>query len=174
MSVLSPRVVLRPLTSEDYEDVVTLMNELTKGEPVVNDADGLAHFSELLDHEGTTVFGIEVYDRIVSCATLHILPNMTRSGRPYCLVENVVTLQAYRGKGFGKMVMNALRDTAWQANAYKIMLLTGQDRGAKGFYEGLGYTGNQKHGMVLRQVPPYKAPEEREQAIPSPQAVLLD
>ncbi len=83
---------------------------------------------------------------------------MTYGGRPYCLAENVVTLKAYQGRGFGRKVMNALRDAAWEANAYKIMLLTGQDRGTKGFYESLGYKADQKYGMVLRQVPPYTPP----------------
>ncbi|WP_057461412.1 GNAT family N-acetyltransferase [Pseudovibrio sp. POLY-S9] len=158
MSVLSPTITVRQLSLDDYEDVVTLLNELTDGIPLVYGKDGPAQFAKLLQHDGTSLFGVEIYDQIVSCATLHILPNMTYGGRSYCLVENVVTLKAYRGRGFGRMVMDALRDAAWQANAYKIMLLTGQDRGARGFYESLGYKADQKHGMVLRQVPPYKAP----------------
>ncbi|EEA93489.1 GNAT family N-acetyltransferase [Pseudovibrio sp. JE062] len=158
MSVLSPTITVRRLTIDDYEDYLGLLHELTGGVPLARGEEGRAHFAKLLDHDGTMVFGLEIYDQIVSCATLHILPNMTYGGRPYCLVENVVTLQAYRGRGFGRMVMDTLRNEAWQANAYKIMLLTGKDRGAKGFYESLGYKADQKHGMVLRQVPPYKAP----------------
>ncbi|KZL20891.1 GNAT family N-acetyltransferase [Pseudovibrio sp. Ad37] len=158
MTVLSPTITVRQLSLDDYEDVVTLLNELTDGIPLVYGKDGPAQFAQLLQHDGTSLFGVEINDQVVSCATLHIMPNMTYGGRPYCLVENVVTLRAYQGRGFGRMVMEALRDAAWQANAYKIMLLTGQDRGARGFYESLGYKADQKHGMVLRQVPPYKAP----------------
>lgn len=160
MSVLSPNLVVRRLTIDDFKDVITLLNELTEGIPIAAGEEGRKHFAELLAHGGTTVFGVELYDRIVSCATLHILPNMTYGGRPYCLAENVVTLKAYQGRGFGRMVMDTLRDAAWEANAYKIMLLTGQDRGSKGFYETLGYKADQKFGMILRQVPPYKPPHE--------------
>ncbi len=153
MSVLSPNLTVRRLNTDDFEHIISLINELTAGEPLTNDEAKRAHFARLLEHDGTSVFGVELYDQIVSCATLHILPNMTYGGRPYCLVENVVTLQAYRGKGYGRMVMHAVRDAAWEADAYKIMLLTGQTRGAKGFYESLGYKADQKHGMVLRQIP---------------------
>jgi GNAT superfamily N-acetyltransferase len=83
-------------------------------------------------------------------ATLHLMPNMTYHGRPFGLIENVVTLPDARGQGFARAVMMALADTAQDANAYKIMLLTGRDNEAKGFYERLGYNADEKHGMILR------------------------
>ncbi|MFT7594082.1 MAG: hypothetical protein ACI8R4_001400 [Paracoccaceae bacterium] len=33
------------------------------------------------------------------------------------------------------------------------MLLTGKDLGARGFYEKLGYTEDEKFGMILRRAP---------------------
>ena len=86
-------------------------------------------------------------------ATLHILPNMTFSGRPYALAENVVTLNSHQGKGHGRTVMSYLQEQAWAANAYKVMLLTGRSAAARGFYEKLGYSADQKWGMVLRRAP---------------------
>ncbi|SDQ19796.1 GNAT family N-acetyltransferase [Pseudovibrio sp. Tun.PSC04-5.I4] len=159
MSSLAPFITLRQLIPDDFMDVAVLLNELTEGVPVADRDEDRSHFSKLLSHEGTSIFGLELEGTIVSCATLHILPNMTYGGRPYCLAENVVTLRAHQGRGYGKLVMNTLKEAAWSANAYKIMLLTGQDRGVKGFYESLGYTADQKFGMVLRRVPTYKPPQ---------------
>ena len=85
-------------------------------------------------------------------ATLHLLPNMTYGGRPYGLVENVVTLSAMQGQGLGRAVMEAVIAAAWEADAYKIMLLTGKEAGAKGFYYKLGFSNEQKFGMMLRRV----------------------
>ena len=51
-------------------------------------------------------------------------------------------------------VMNALIEAAWAADAYKIMLLTGRRAEARGFYEKLGFDGNEKHGMILRKALP--------------------
>ena len=52
------------------------------------------------------------------------------------------------------MAMQAAIDAAWAADAYKIMLLTGQNPGALGFYESLGFISDQKNGLQLRRVPP--------------------
>jgi hypothetical protein len=53
--------------------------------------------------------------------------------------------------------MDHARDTAWAADAYKIMLLTGRTAGARGFYERLGYSGGDKHAMTLRRAPARKS-----------------
>lgn len=115
-----------------------------------------AQFETILSHPGTFVAGANDGGRIVAMATLHLLPNMTQGGRPYGLIENVVAQDAYRGAGHARAVMEFLHDIAWTAQAYKIMLMTGRDTGARGFYENLGYSANQKHGMQIRQVPPRK------------------
>lgn len=36
------------------------------------------------------------------------------------------------------------------AGAYKLMLLTGDARGAVGFYEKVGFTGHEKNGLIYR------------------------
>ena len=72
---------------------------------------------------------------------------------PYALIENVATARAAQRQGLGRLVMETAAEAAWARNAYKIMLLTGQTLGARGFYERLGYAADQKHGMVLRRAP---------------------
>lgn len=120
------------------------------------DVADIVQFSQVLAHPGTTVAGAEVAGQIVAMATLHLLPNMTQGGRPYGLIENVVTLPVHRGQGLMRQVMKFLHAHAWGAQAYKIMLMTGQDTGAKGFYGTLGYSADQNHGLQIRQVPPRK------------------
>ena len=55
--------------------------------------------------------------------------------------------------GIGRGVMEAIIRAAWDAGAYKIMLLTGKGANARGFYEKLGFDGDEKHGMILRRLP---------------------
>ena len=47
--------------------------------------------------------------------------------------------------------MQAAIDSAWDADCYKVMLLTSQQRGAKGFYESLGFSSTDKFGMQIRR-----------------------
>jgi len=94
--------------------------------------------------------GAEVDGRLLGMATIHLLPNMTSGGRPYGLVENVVTDTEYRGTGVGSAVLQACVEHAKAEGAYKLMLLTGEARDAVGFYEKLGFTGHEKHGLIYR------------------------
>lgn len=83
-------------------------------------------------------------------ATLHLLPNVTWGGRPYGLVENVVTHPKHRRSGIGRAVLTAALDHAWTHQAYKVMLMTGDKRGVRGFYEAVGFSAEDKHAMVIR------------------------
>ncbi|UOA28477.1 GNAT family N-acetyltransferase [Pseudosulfitobacter sp. DSM 107133] len=140
----------RLLTLSDYAQAAALLAHLSDGDPVAD----AKQFAGLLDHPGTSVFGTFVNETLACTVTLHILPNMTRAGRPYALIENVVTQPAMRGLGYANTTMHAATESAWAKNAYKIMLLTGQDTGARGFYEKLGFRADQKFGMQLRRLPP--------------------
>jgi len=49
---------------------------------------------------------IEEDGKIVSSCTLAVIKNMTRSARPYGLIENVVTHLDYQKKGYGTAVLD--------------------------------------------------------------------
>ena len=113
----------------------------------------------LLHHAGTTVFVADLNGLIVGSVTLHILPNMTRNGRPYALIENVITDRNHRKNGVGRLVIEEAITTASAANAYKVMLLTGKHRsdgGAAAFYKKLGFSDDKKLGMYLAIGEPVK------------------
>ena len=143
----SERHDVRPLTPQDAEALIALYNELTLGPETARMHDVLA----VMTHPGTTIYGAVAEGRVLGMATLHILPNVTWDGRPYALIENVATTESWRKRGIGRQGMQAAIDHAWQQNAYKIMLMTGQKRGARGFYEALGFDCEDKFGMVLRR-----------------------
>lgn len=88
---------------------------------------------------------------LVAMVTLHLLPNVLWGARPSALVENVVTRAAYQHKGYGRQVMEAAIKAAWDADAHKIMLMTGKGRNATGFYEALGFSAKDKFALVLRR-----------------------
>ena len=143
----------RLLTPADLEVALRLYRDLVGDIPLPAGDTARARWLDVLSHDGTTVWGYDSDVGVVAMATLHILPNMTFDARPYALVENVVTATGSQKLGYGRAVMEHVIETAWQANAYKIMLLTGTELGARGFYEGLGFAGDQKHGMILRRAP---------------------
>lgn len=138
---------VRALTLHDADAALFLYNELTVGPP----ASGTDAFEAVLAHQGTQVLGAFEEETLAAMVTLHVLPNVVWDARPYALIENVVTRGSHQKRGFGRLVMQAAIDAAWAANAYKIMLMTGQKRGATGFYEALGFTSKDKFAMVMRR-----------------------
>lgn len=142
-------MTVRHLKAQDCNAAIALYAHLV-GDGAVADTSA---FEALVAHPGTTLFGAFDLDQLVSLATIHILPNMTQGGRPYALIENVVTHPDHRGAGHGKRVLRAMIDAAWAADCYKIMLLTGKTADARGFYEKLGFGADEKWGMTIRRVP---------------------
>ncbi|MEM1075806.1 MAG: GNAT family N-acetyltransferase, partial [Pseudomonadota bacterium] len=109
------RPTVRALTLADTGTALLLYDALTLG-PKTSDA---GHFGRVISHPGTTVFGAFAGSALVGMATLHLLPNVTWGGRPYGLVENVVTHPDHRNQGVGRAVIDAIRDAAQSAHAYK-------------------------------------------------------
>lgn len=152
--VVAPEVVCRPLGFADFADAYALYTDLVGADRMAPLDLAKSQFRALLDHPGTTLIGAERAGEVLAMATLHLLPNLTYGGRPYALVENVVTGRDHRGQGLGRDVMQAVIAQAWGLDAYKIMLLTGRGAGALGFYARLGFDADEKHGMTLRRMPP--------------------
>jgi GNAT superfamily N-acetyltransferase len=81
------------------------------------------------------------------------VPNLTRGGVPYALIENVVTHAEHRGRGYGKAVLEAAIAKAWELDCYKVMLLTGSKNPATlGFYQSVGFE-QTKTGFETRRLP---------------------
>lgn len=91
----------------------------------------------------------EIDGQIVSSCVCVIIPNLTRNVRPYAFIENVVTHEAYRGKGYASECLNYAKQIAEQENCYKIMLLTGSKQPETlRFYERVGYNGSDKTAFI--------------------------
>ena len=88
-------------------------------------------------------------ERIVSSCVCVIVPNLTHGQQPYALIENVITDEAFRGKGLATACLDYARETARAANCYKIMLLTGsKEESTHRFYQRAGYNANDKTAYI--------------------------
>ena len=87
---------------------------------------------------------------MASCV-LSITPNLTRGCRPYGLIENVVTDAAFRRQGYGRAVLQHALKCGWQAECYKVMLLTGRkDARTSAFYESVGFDRDAKQAFLAK------------------------
>ena len=91
----------------------------------------------------------EVDGKIVASCVCVIIPNLTRNIRPYAFVENVVTHEAYRGKGYATACLNYAKQIAEEQNCYKMMLLTGsKEEKTLNFYKTVGYNSADKTAFI--------------------------
>lgn len=91
----------------------------------------------------------EVDGKIVSSCVCVIIPNLTRNIRPYAFVENVVTREDCRGKGYAGECLEFAREIAEKENCYKMMLLTGSKKPETlRFYEKAGYNSSDKTAFI--------------------------
>ena len=87
---------------------------------------------------------------LVATCTLVVIPNLTRGGRPYGLIENVVTHPDFRQRGIGTAVLEHALQTAWKCGCYKVMLLTGsKTESTLRFYEKAGFERGVKTVFVV-------------------------
>ena len=91
----------------------------------------------------------EINGKIVSSCVCVIVPNLTRNIRPYALIENVVTNDEYRGKGYATECLNYVKEIAIKNNCYKMMLLTGtKSENTLAFYKNAGYNSDDKIAFI--------------------------
>ena len=131
------RIPVRPACDADLDAILDLYQQLSARVPVADAAQAPAIWRDLLTRPGVIVLVTENDGRASATCTLVIVPNLTRGGRSYALIENVATHSSLRGRGYGRAVLAAVLSRAWEAGCYKAMLLSGrtEESGVPAFYE---------------------------------------
>jgi len=145
-------VEVRLIKEEDLEKLLALYHFLNPDDPQLKvDHDLKRHWSLILSDQHLYYLVIEEDDMIVSSCALAIIKNLTRSARPYGLIENMVTHENYRNKGYGTAVLKKAIEIAAENNCYKVMLMTGRkEESTLRFYERAGFDRGEKTAFIMR------------------------
>lgn len=144
---------IRQAGREDLSGLLDLYQHLAPGDERVEAGEGAAILARLSHLPGSAVFVAQIGPLPVGSCTLVVVPNLTRGGRSYGLVENVVTHVDFRKRGIGQRVLQVATEAAWDAGCYKVMLLTGSDDPATlKFYRDAGFE-QSKTGFQTRRIP---------------------
>jgi len=146
-------LVIRPATADDLAALPALYLHLNPDDPAPEPAAAPGILEQLERYAGSAVLVGYCDGMPVASCTLIVIPNLTRGGAPYALIENVVTHGDYRKRGFGRAVLEAALERAWAHGCYKAMLLTGStDPATHSFYRGVGFAQNKTGYQVRRPV----------------------
>ena len=143
-------MVIREIKKIEIDKLLNLYTHLhRKDVPLPEKSKLISIWEEITANPRLHYFVLEIDNELVSSCTLSIIPNLTRGGRPYGLIENVVTHAEYRRRGFGTSILQHALEVAWEHKCYKVMLLTGsKDPAILQFYEKTGFQKGLKTGFV--------------------------
>jgi GNAT superfamily N-acetyltransferase len=151
----SDSLTTRPATRADLPGLLDLYQHLDPEDdrPTLDTAARV--LDRFLAYAGSAILLGEVDGALVASCTLVVVPNLTRGGSPYGLIENVVTHSDFRRRGYGKQVLAAASSAAWDARCYKVMLMAGSKKPEiLKFYLDAGFeqskTGFQKRRIAAR------------------------
>ena len=142
-------MVIREAEKSDLRDLLMLYTMLHDSSmPEIDDSLEKLWSDITNDNNHHIIVGI-TDKKIISSCVISIIPNLTHNQRPYALIENVITHEAYRNKGHATAILNFAKELAKKESCYKIMLMTGsKERSVISFYKKAGYSQEEKIGFV--------------------------
>jgi len=145
---------IRTAQPGDLQSLLELYRHLNASDPRISLEDANRIFQRFLSYSGSAIFLGLIDDVLVTSCTLVVIPNLTRGGLPYGLIENVVTDPRHRKQGYGQAILKQAASAAWRSDCYKVMLLTGSKNPATlAFYQAAGFE-QSKTGFQIRRAPP--------------------
>ncbi len=140
---------IRESNQGDFLLVNALMRELNPKDSFANNEAREKVFLDVIDDPRNFIFVGDVNDVIVTSCYLNIIPNITWDAAPYAVIENVVTAQAHRRKGYGRQCIQYAIDQAFLLGCFKVMLMSSQRNDkTREFYKSVGLE-QSKDGYVI-------------------------
>lgn len=141
----------RAARQEDLPALLRLYRELRPGDAVLGDEAVRVLWLRILADPRSYVFVAERDGEPVSTCMLAMTESLAHGGKPFAVMEHVVTAARHRGHGIGRALISHALDFAWSRDCYKVMLLSGAQRAeAHHVYLALGFDGDAERGFVVK------------------------
>ena len=140
---------IREAKEEDLIGLLELYTQLHDNPMPIQDEKLMPLWESILSNPDHHVLLGQENSKIISSCVVMVIRNLTHGQRPYALIENVITHEAYRNRGYATMLLNYAKELAISENCYKIMLLTGAKKESTlNFYHKAGYNCDDKTGFI--------------------------
>lgn len=142
--------IIRKAEASDLEPLLGLLDQLKPNNVKHPHEDRSSEYKALLNITQNKDYFLKVCEidrKLAGTAMLLVQMNLSHGGKPYGHIENVVTDQAYRGKGIGGLLVEDLLKEAKAAGCYKVILDCAES--VSPFYQKLGF---KKHGSIEMRI----------------------
>lgn len=135
-------LVVRRAVAEDLPELLALLSQLHEDDaPQLSPGDLTSTFAEILASPARAVLVASRDGVIVGTLDLYAMANLTRGGRPWAGIENVVVDAGSRRQGVGRALVTAAAEIALEAGCYKVQLVSHHTRDAAHvLYSHTGFT----------------------------------
>ncbi|HEY2142165.1 MAG TPA: GNAT family N-acetyltransferase [Solirubrobacteraceae bacterium] len=136
-------LIVRGAVADDLPDVLALLSQL-HDEDVLDlaDEDLTSTFAVILASRTRAIFVALREGAIVGTLDLFVVANLTRGGRPWAGIENLVVDVTCRRQGVGRALVTVAADIARGVGCYKLQLVSHEERNAAhALYSHIGFTG---------------------------------
>ncbi len=141
----------RRLTSSDLESLLVLYRQLDEANDPALSENSENVWKQIAENDSIRYFGAVEHGQVVSTCYAVVIPNLTHGNRSLCLIENVVTDEAYRNRGLASRVIGLAIAFAKERHCYKVILQSGKARTeAHQFYLHQGFDGTSKKAFDMR------------------------
>lgn len=143
---------VREIEFNELHKLLELYKQLHQDDPELTIDEGLKNiWHEIMGDPNHFCLVIEDEGVMVSSCILVIIKNLTRNARPYALIENVVTHEQYRKRGYGTAILKRAIEIAKEKDCYKVMLMTStKEASTLRFYERAGFHKGDKTAFTIR------------------------
>lgn len=143
-------IEVRPILASDLELAMKLIREFGLPEVEQLSSNDIRSIYSKITANGGAVLGAFKGKEMVGTCTVNVCANLSWSGRPYSIIENIIVTKDSRNQGLGKYLLLYSKHYAASKNCYKVALMT-QDKNvaAATFYTSAGFS-DDKVGYQMR------------------------
>ncbi|ARU54134.1 GNAT family acetyltransferase [Oleiphilus messinensis] len=144
------KMEIRSVTESELTEILDLIDSFDRLPAPRPDTMKLHDIYKSIQASGGCVLGACIDDKLVGTCTVNICPNLSWSGRPYAMIENVIVAHGFRKQGLGKALLDYAVKHAKSKGCYKVALMTGvKTSSVDRFYKRAGFSGD-KLGYQIR------------------------
>lgn len=143
--------LIRIANQDDLAGVLKLYKELRGNDPERTVEQLSTAWEEMQNNPNILVVVAEVNGTLASTCQLALVPTVTNAGKPFGIVEHVITSENFRRKGLSQKVLEKALTLAWSKGCYQVVLLSGETRtSAHRLYEKVGFQSGIEKGFVIK------------------------
>lgn len=147
-------MIIRKAKNKDAYELRTLYFEHLTSFPPKEEQD-MVLWESLLDKfekdDNMYLLVAEEDGKVVSSVQMAVIESLTHNVSPFAVIENVVTHNDHRNKGYASALLQKASEIAKELGCYKLFLETGSNKESTlNFYRKNGFAIDEKHSCLKR------------------------